>query len=141
MQKDLKTQIDDDFDKYLQDFINGALDSIEEDDNDLETSDNLNEPKEAELPFPKEMDDQVARVKIAEHQGKHKCMEDITSVNMELMSDSNQYSDIAMKVILKGKQGASLHRFRFSCFFYTADYYPICEGDEVEKIRKGRNPQ
>ena len=141
MQKDLKTQIDDDFDKYLQDFINGALDSIEEDDNDLETSDNRNEPTEAELPFPKEMDDQVARMKIADHQGKHKCMEDITSVNMELMSDSNHYSDVAMRVILKGKQGASLHRFRFSCFFYTADYYPICEGDEVEKIRKGRSPQ
>lgn len=141
MQKDLKTQIDDDFDKYLQDFINGALDSIEEDDNDLETSDNRNEPTEAELPFPKEMDDQVARMKIADHQGKHKCMEDITSVNMELMSDSNHYCDVAMRVILKGKQGASLHRFRFSCFFYTADYYPICEGDEVEKIRKGHNPQ
>ena len=63
MQKDLKTQNEDDFEKLLQDFIDGALDSTEDDD-DLETSDNLNEPKEGELPFPKEMDDRVAQIKL-----------------------------------------------------------------------------
>ena len=36
MQKDLKTQNEDDFEKLLQDFIDGALDSTEDDD-DLET--------------------------------------------------------------------------------------------------------
>ena len=107
MQKDLKTQTDDDFEKLLQDFIDGALDFTEDDD-DLETSDNLNEPKEGELPFPKEMDDRVARVKLGDNQEKHKCMDDIASVDLKLMSDATHYSDAAMKVILKGKPGTSL---------------------------------
>ena len=137
MQKDLKTQNDDDFEKLLQDFIDGALDSTEDDDG-LETSDNLNEPKEGELPFPKEMDDRVAQLKLNDNQEKHKCMDDIASVELKLMSDAANYSDAAMRVILKGKPGASLRPHRFSCYFYTADYYPVCEGEQVEKIRNGR---
>ena len=140
MQKDLKTQSDDDFEKLLQDFIDGALDSTEDDDN-LETSDNLKEPKEGELPFPKEMDDRVAQVKLNDNQEKHNCMDDIASVDLKLMSDADHFSDAAMRVILKGKPGASLHPHRFSCYFYTADYYPVCEGEQVEKIRNGRRPQ
>ena len=137
MQKDLKTQNEDDFEKLLQDFIDGALDSTEDDD-DLETSDNLNEPKEGELPFPKEMDDRVAQIKLNDNQEKHKCMDDIASVDLKLMSDADHYSDAAMRVILKGKPGASLRPHRFSCSCYTADYYPVCEGEQVEKIRNGR---
>ena len=140
MQKDLKTQNEDDFEKLLQDFIDGALDSTEDDD-DLETSDNLNKPKEGELPFPKEMDDRVAQIKLNDNQEKHNCMDDIASVDLKLMSDADHYSDVAMRVILKGKPGASLHPHRFSCYFYTADYYPVCEGEQVEKIRNGRRPQ
>ena len=93
MQKDLKTQNDDDFEKLLQDYINGTLDDTEADD-DLETSDNLNEPEEGELPFPKEMDDRVARVRLADNQEKHKCMDDIASVDLKLMSDTDHYSDV-----------------------------------------------
>ena len=137
MQKDLKTQTDDDFEKLLQDFIDEALDSTEDDDV-LETSDNLNEPKEGELPFPKEMDDRVARVKLNDNQEKHKCIDDIASVDLKLMSDANHYSDAAMRVILKGKPNASLHPHRFSCYFYTADYYPVCDGEQVEKNKNGR---
>ena len=137
MQKDLKTQSDDDFEKLLQDFIDGAFDSTEDAD-DLETSDNLNEFKEGELPFPKEVDDRVARAKLGDNQEKHKCMEDIASVDLKLMSDPDHYSDAAMRVVLKGKPGASFRPHRFSCYFYTADYYPVCEGDQVEKIRNGR---
>ena len=112
MQKDLKTQNDDDFEKLLQDFIDGALDSTEDDDG-LETSDNLNEPKEGELPFPKEMDDRVAQLKLNDNQEKHKCMDDIASVELKLMSDAANYSDAAMRVILKGKPGASLRPNRW----------------------------
>ena len=43
-----------------------------------------------------------------------------------------------MRVILKGKPGASLRPHRFSCYFYTTDYYPVCEGGQVEKIKNGR---
>ena len=86
MQKDLKTQTDDDFEKLLQDYINGTLDDTEADD-DLETSDNLNEPEEGELPFPKEMDDRVARLRLGDNQEKHPWMDDIASVDLSLMSD------------------------------------------------------
>ena len=77
MQKDLKTQTDDDFEKLLDDFINGKYDGA------LET----------ELPFPKEMDDRVAQVKLNDNHEKHKCMDDIASVDLKLMSDADHYSD------------------------------------------------
>ena len=122
MQKDLKTQTDDDFEKLLDDFINGKYDG------GLET----------ELPFPKEMDDRVAQVKLNDNHEKHKFMDDIASVDLKLMSDADHYSDAAMRVTLKGKPNAILRQHRFSCYFYTADYYPVCEGEQVEKIRNGR---
>ena len=138
MQKDLKTQSDDDFEKLLQDFINGEFDGNND---DLETSNKHNEPQEAELPFPKEMDDQVPQHRLSDCQEKHKCMEDIASVYLKLKSDPDHYSDAAMEVVLKGKPGASLCPHRFSCYFYTADYYPVCEGEQVKKIKNGRPPQ
>ena len=70
MQKDLKTQSDDDFEKLLQDFINGEFDGNND---DLETSNKHSEPQEAELPFPKEMDDQVPQHRLSDCQEKHKC--------------------------------------------------------------------
>ena len=123
MQKDLKTQTDDDFEKLLDDFINGKYDGA------LET----------ELPFPKEMDDRVAQVKLNDNHEKHKCMDDIASVDLKLMSDADHYSDAAMRVTLKGKPNAILRQHRFSCYFYTTDYYPVCEGGQVEKIKNGRH--
>ena len=122
MQKDLKTQTDDDFEKLLDDFINGKYDGA------LET----------ELPFPKEMDDRVAQVKLNDNHEKHKCMDDIASVDLKLMSDDDHYSDVAMRVTLKGKPNAILRQHRFSCYFYTTDYYPVCEGGQVEKTKNGR---
>ena len=122
MQKDLKTQTDDDFEKLLDDFINGKYDGA------LET----------ELPFPKEMDDRVAQVKLNDNHEKHKCMDDIASVDLKLMSDADHYSDAAMRVTLKGKPNAILRQHRFSCYFYTNDYYPVCEGGQVEKTKNGR---
>ena len=122
MQKDLKTQTDDDFEKLLDDFINGKYDGA------LET----------ELPFPKEMDDRVAQVKLNDSHEKHKCMDDIASVDLKLMSDADHYSDAAMRVTLKGKPNAILRQHRFSCYFYTDDYYPVCEGGQAEKTKNGR---
>ena len=113
MQKDLKTQTDDDFEKLLDDFINGKYDGA------LET----------ELPFPKEMDDRVAQVKLNDN---------IASVDLKLMSDADHYSDAAMRVTLKGKPNAILRQHRFSCYFYTDDYYPVCEGGQAEKTKNGR---
>ena len=137
MQKDLKTQSDDDFEKLLQDFIDGADDSTNEDD-DLDLSNN-HEPVEGELPFPKEMDDRVARLKLGNNQEKHPWMDDIASVDLSLMSDSDHYSDVPMRVTLKWKSGASHHPHRLSYHFYTADYYPVCEDQQEVKIRNGRN--
>ena len=139
MQKNLKTQSDDDFEKFLQEFIDGALDSTEEDD-DLDFSNN-HEPAEGELPFPKEMDDEAPRTRLTANQEKHQCMDDIASVDLRLMSDPDHYSDAPMKVILKWKPGTSIHPHRFSFHFYTADYYPVCEDEQEKKVRNGRSRQ
>ncbi len=139
MQKDLKTQSDDDFEKFLQDFIDRAIDSTEEDD-DLDLSNN-HEPVEGELPFPKERDGRVARLKLGDNQEKHPWMDDIASVDLSLMSDPDHYSDVPMRVTLKWKSGTSHHPHRLSYHFYTADYYPVCEDQQEAKIRNGRNRQ
>ena len=139
MQKDLKTQSDDDFEKLLQEFIDGADDSTNEDD-DLDLSNN-HEPVEGELPFPKEMDDRVARLRLGDNQEKHPWMDDIASVDLSLMSDPDHYSDVPMRVTLKWKPGAFHHPHRLSYHFYTADYYPVCEDQQEVKIRNGRNRQ
>lgn len=130
---------DEEFERLLQEFIDTEFDT---DDTPEDTNtNNRYETEEPELPFPKEMDDHVARIKLSDHHEKLKCMEDIASVRLELMTDHDHYSDAAMKVIFRGKPGATLRSHRFSCNFYTADYYPICEGDEVEMIRNGRSRQ
>ena len=139
MQKDLKTQSDDDFEKLLQEFIDGADDSTNEDD-DLDLSNN-HEPVEGELPFPKEMDDRVARLRLGDNQEKHPWMDDIASVDLSLMSDPDHYSDVPMRVTLRWKPGAFHHPHRLSYHFYTADYYPVCEDQQEVKIRNGRNRQ
>jgi len=111
MQKDLKKQSDDDFEV------------------------------EGELPFPKEMDDRVARLKLGNNQEKHPWMDDIASVDLSLMSDPDLYSDVPMRVTLKWRLGAFHHPHRVSYHFYTADYYPVCEDQQETKISNGRNRQ
>ena len=72
---------------------------------------------------------------------KHQWMDDVASIDLSLMSDSDHYSDVPMRVTLKWKSGASQHPHRLSYHFYTADYYPVCEEQQVEKVRNGRNRQ
>ena len=43
-----------------------------------------------------------------------------------------------MRVTLKGKPNTILRQHRFSCYFYTDDYYPVCEGGQAEKTKNGR---
>ena len=72
---------------------------------------------------------------------KHQRMDDVASIDLSLMSDSDHYSDVPMRVTLKWKSGASQHPHRLSYHFYTADYYPVCEDQQKEKVRNGRNRQ
>ena len=72
---------------------------------------------------------------------KHQWMDDVASIDLSLMSDSDHYSDVPMRVTLKWKSGASQHPHRLSYHFYTADYYPVCEDQQKEKVRNGRNRQ
>ena len=56
---------------------------------------------------------------------KHQWMDDVASIDLSLMSDSDHYSDVPMRVTLKWK----------------SDYYPVCEDQQKEKVRNGRNRQ
>ena len=72
---------------------------------------------------------------------KHQWMDDVASIDLSLMSDSDHYSDVPMRVTLRWKPGAYRHPHRLSYNFYTADYYPVCEDQQKEKVRNGRNRQ
>lgn len=131
----MKSQADDEFERLLQKFIDEELDTPDETDDSTQMDDNETD----DLPFPKEMSDRAADAMIRNHHSTTKCMEDVSSVSLDLMTDHEYYSDASMKVTFKGKPGASLRPHRFTCSFFTDDYMPICEGKEVAKIKNGRS--
>ena len=135
MEKKMKSQADDEFERLLQKFIDEELDTPDETDDSTQMDDNETD----DLPFPKEMSDRAADAMIRNHHSTTKCMEDVSSVSLDLMTDHEYYSDASMKVTFKGKPGASLRPHRFTCSFFTDDYMPICEGKEVAKIKNGRS--
>ena len=138
MKKTTKKQADEDFDMMLKKFIDEDFDSS---DDWEDTTFDDDDDEEENLPFPKEMKDKVADVMIRNHYSLRKCMDDISSVEMELLADHNFFSDATMVVTFKGKPKASLRQQRFSCYFYTDDCIPICEGSDVTNIKYGNSRQ
>lgn len=140
MDKNPKNQEDEEFEKLLRDFIDNDIDLDGDPEEDEETEDHDDQYDE-NLPFPKPMNDRVAEIKLGETHGKKECMADIDSVQLQVEGNHVYYSDEVMRVTFQGKPGASLRPHRFSCYIYTNEYCPVCEGDEVVKIKKGRKRQ
>ena len=133
--KNDKTQYDDDFEKMLQDFINDELDYDDEDDLEtMDTHDEHEEPDEAEasgLPFPRPIDDRVADVLMKSDHEKQNWIDDVTSIDVEVMPgcEKGVYCEGPVAVTLKARSGAELKNHRFTCYVYTDTYYPMCASD------------
>ena len=142
--KNEKSQYDDDFEKLLQDFIDDALDYDDEADLEtMDTHDEHEEPDEADmsgLPFPRPVDDRVADVLMKSGHEKTQWINDVTSISVEVMPgcEKGVYCEGPVAVTLKAKSGAVLKNHRFSCYFYTDTYYPMCasDADSEEKHTK-----
>ena len=138
MQKNQEPNFDDDFEKLLQEYL----------DEDLNEDDEADEPEseavEGELPFPREMDDWMAEIKMKlSHEGQEErdSSEDLSSIQVEVLEkhEKGNCCDGPVTVSFKAKRGVHLQQHRFKCYVYTEDYYPMCNSETEAEIRRGRD--
>ena len=130
MQKDPKSQVDDDFEKLFRQYIDDLMDD-----------DTANEKNtEASLPFPKEMDDEVADVKMKSDREKRNFREMIAKVEVDVTAcrEGDYYGFCPLTVSLKANRGIHLPQHRFKCFVYGKDLFPMCNSEDSVEIERGR---
>jgi len=150
MKKEKESNVDEEFDLFLQKFIDDALDDetyVDEDydDDDDEaaepdTSDDHEEPNSSRLPFPPEMDNRVAEVRMKTCLEEHHDMEDVQSVDIELMSGQEKRlycnGSVSVTIQMKPKIRSSVRRFK--CFVYHESFFPMCASTEKTSVKRLR---
>ena len=151
MKKNQENKIDEEFDLFLQKFIDDALDdetSVDEDyaDDDDEAvepdaSDDHEEQDYSRLPFPPEMDSRVAEVRMKSCLEEHRDMEDVQSVDIELMSGQEKrlYCNGFMSVTIQMKPKIRSSVRRFKCFVYHESFFPMCATTEKTSVKRLRD--
>ena len=151
MKKNQENKIDEEFDLFLQKFIDDALDdetSVDEDyaDDDDEAvepdaSDDHEEQDYSRLPFPPEMDSRVAEVRMKSCLEEHRDMEDVQSVDIELMSGQEKrlYCNGFMSVTIQMKPKIRSSVRRFKCFVYHESFFPMCATTEATPVKRLRD--
>ena len=143
MQKDPKTQTDNEFETLLLKFINDEDEDNELTDTEDDQENSLPPDDEAsdDLPFPREMDDRVADMMMkCGHEGN--CItDDILSVDISVLPDAapGYYCEGPMTVTLRLKTGVRVKSHRYQCFVYNDSFYPMgssTDGDGM-KHRRG----
>ena len=145
MKKEQKNNVDDDFDLLLQKFIDEELDddNLDDDPDDAEpdASDEHEEPDYPRLPFPPEMDDRVAEVRMKTCLEEHHDMEDVQSVSIEVMSGREEpiccNGPVSVTIQMKPKIRSRMHRFK--CFVYHESFFPMCASTEKTLVKRLRD--
>ena len=151
MKKNQENKVDEEFDLFLQKFIDDALDdetSVDEDyadDDDVaaepDTSDDHEEQDYSRLPFPPEMDSRVAEVRMKTCLEEHRDMEDVQSVDIELMSGQEKRlccnGSVSVTIQMKPKIRSSVRRFK--CFIYHESFFPMCATTEKTSVKRLRD--
>ncbi len=157
MKKNQENKVDEEFDLLLQKFIDDALDDDDLDDDldddnvgdfddgddvlETDASDEHEEPAELRLPFPREMDDRVAEIRMKTCLEEHHDMEDVQSVSIELMPGLEKplcYSGpVSVTIQMKPKARARVHRFK--CFVYHESFFPMCASTEKTPVKRLRD--
>ena len=128
MQKDPKTHVDDDFETLVRQYIDGLLD------------DGTANDAEANLPFPREMDDAVADVKMKSGREKQNFGDMIAKVEVDVTTcrEGNYYGFCPLTVSFKANRGIHLPQHRFRCFVYGKNFFPMCNSEDGAEIERGR---
>ena len=150
MKKEKESHVDEEFDLFLQKFIDDALDDetcadedCDDDDEAVEpdTSDDHEEPSYSRLPFPPEMDSRVADVRMKTCLEEHHDMEDVQSVDIELMSGQEKRlccnGSVSVTIQMKPKTRVRLNRFK--CFVYHESFFPMCASTEKTSVKRLRD--
>ncbi len=151
MKKEKESNVDEEFDLFLQKFIDDALDDetcadedCDDDDDEAaepDTSDDHEEPSSSRLPFPPEMDSRVAEVRMKTCLEEHHDMEDVQSVDIELMSGQEKRlccnGSVSVTIQMKPKTRVRLNRFK--CFVYHESFFPMCASTEKTSVKRLRD--
>ena len=150
MKKEKESHVDEEFDLFLQKFIDYVLDDetcadedCDDDDEAVEpdTSDDHEEPSYSRLPFPPEMDSRVAEVRMKTCLEEHHDMEDVQSVDIELMSGQEKRlccnGSVSVTIQMKPKTRVRLNRFK--CFVYHESFFPMCASTEKTSVKRLRD--
>lgn len=159
MKKEKESNVDEEFDLFLQKFIDDELDdeSLDDDpdvakeetdtgdeadyDDDVvgsDASDNHEEPDSPRLPFPPEMDSRVAEIRMKTCLEEHHDMEDVQSVSIEVMPGQEKrlccYGPVSVTIQMKPKIRSSVRRFKY--FIYHESFFPMCATTEKASVKR-----
>lgn len=152
MKKNQENNVDEEFDLFLQKFIDDAIDSDDQEEDDADdddyddavepdASDEHEEPDDPHLPFPPEMDDRMTAVRLKTALEEHHDMEDVQAVSIEVMPGQEEKlccnGPLSVTIQMKPKARAHLHRFK--CFVYTESFFPMCASTEKTQVKRLRD--
>ena len=127
-----KNKEDEEFERLLREFIDTEIKV--DDTPDDETTDNLNDPTDTTLPFPREMDDRVADAMMNKQHSKRTFHDEVASVSLEIGPGFGKgcFWNAPVEVTFHPKPRVRFRQHRFSCFIYDENYFPVCSSGECE---------
>jgi SpoVK/Ycf46/Vps4 family AAA+-type ATPase len=143
MKKNEENNVDEEFDLFLQKFIDDVSHCNDDDSDDDDTPDTSahDDSESPQLPFPREMDSRVAEIRIKTCLEEHHNMEDVQSVSIAVMPGCKERlcCDGPMSVTIRMKPDARVRRYRFKCFVYNESFFPMCASTEDTPVKRLRD--
>ena len=143
MKKNKENNVDEEFDLFLQKFIDDVSHCNDDDSDDDDTPDTSahDDSESPQLPFPREMDSRVAEIRIKTCLEEHHNMEDVQSVSIAVMPGCKERlcCDGPMSVTIRMKPDARARRYRFKCFVYNESFFPMCASTEDTPVKRLRD--
>ena len=120
---------DEEFEKLFREFIDPEKESDEAPED--ESTDNLNDPTDETLPFPREISDKVADAMMNKDRPERYFKDDVASVSLEMVAPNftkGSFWNSSVEVTFRPKPKIRFRQHRFACFIYDENYFPICSG-------------
>lgn len=140
MAKKTKTQADEEFEKLVREFIDSEFDSDDTSDEELLT-DNLDDPLDSHLPFPREVDGRVADAMMNMEHENGDFQRDVASVSLEIAKgcEKGVWWNAPVSITFTPRTRARLSPSRFKCYVYNDTFFPVCYSKEGEySIKRSR---
>ena len=140
MAKKTKTQADEEFEKLVREFIDSEFDSDDTSDEELLT-DNLDDPLDSHLPFPREVDGRVADAMMNMEHENGDFQRDVASVSLEIAKgcEKGVWWNAPVSITFTPRTRARLSPSRFKCYVYNDTFFPVCYSKEGQySIKRSR---